>query len=64
MQAIEEDGGTIETRPNGATGIVADVQRVCAKFLAQRVSDAETADERLEDREKAFRHAVHLAPQP
>jgi hypothetical protein len=62
-RAIKEDGGTITPEPNEPPRIVADVQQVRTKFLADQVSDANTADAREEDREKAFRRALHLAQQ-
>jgi hypothetical protein len=60
-QAMNDDAGTIKI--DDAHCIVADLQQVRAKFVAQQVSEADTADEREEDRDKSFRRSLHLAQQ-
>jgi hypothetical protein len=58
---MNDDAGTIKI--DDAHCIVADLQQVRAKFVAQQVSEADTADEREEDRDKSFRRSLHLAQQ-
>jgi hypothetical protein len=58
---MKEDGGTIKIE--SAHRMVVDVQQVRAKFLRQQISEADTADERGEDRDKAFRRALYRAQQ-